>query len=98
MDFITDLCKSKGSNVNMAIVDRLTKYVHFCELSNPFNASKVAIEFMETVQNIHANLMIIVSDRDPIFIGKFGLNYFIFWVPSWLIVQVIILNLMGKLR
>jgi hypothetical protein len=36
MDFITGLPKSEGKSVIMLIVDRLTKYAHFCALSHPF--------------------------------------------------------------
>jgi hypothetical protein len=71
MDFITGLPKSEGKIVLMVIVDRLTKYAHFCALSHPFKASTVATAFMETVQKLHGNPKIIVSDRDPIFIGHF---------------------------
>ena len=41
MDFITWLPKSEGKSVIMVIVDRLTKYAHFCALSHPFKASTV---------------------------------------------------------
>ena len=71
MDFITRLPKSQGKSVIMVIVDRLTKYAHFCALSHPFKYSTVATTFMETVQKLHGNPNIIVSDRDPIFIGHF---------------------------
>jgi hypothetical protein len=71
MDFITWLPKSKGMSVIMVIIDRLTKYAHFCALSHPFKASTVAIAFMEIVQKLHGSPNIIVSDRDPIFIGHF---------------------------
>jgi hypothetical protein len=71
MDFITGLPKSEGKSVIMVIVDRLTKYAHFCALSHPFKASTVATAFMETVQKLHGNPKIIVSDRDPIFTGHF---------------------------
>ena len=37
----------------------------------PFSASIVATTFIDIVQKIHGNLKIIVSDRDPIFIGNF---------------------------
>jgi hypothetical protein len=37
MDFITGLPKSKGTSVIMVIVDRLTKYTHFCALSHLSN-------------------------------------------------------------
>jgi hypothetical protein len=71
IDFITGLPKFEGKSVIMVIVDRLTKYAHFCALSHPFKASTVATTFMEIVQNIHGNPKIIVSDRDPIFTGNF---------------------------
>ena len=72
MDFIMGLPKSEGKAVIMVVVDRLTKYAHFCALSDPFKASIVATTFMETVQKLHGTLKIIVSDRDPIFTGNFG--------------------------
>jgi hypothetical protein len=71
MDFITGLPKSEGKSVIMVIVDRLTKYTHFCALSHPFKASTVATAFMETVQKLHGSPKIIVSDKDPIFSGHF---------------------------
>jgi transposase InsO family protein len=76
MDFITGLPKSKGKSVIMVIVDRLTKYAHFCALSHPFKASTVATAFMETVQKLHGSPKIIVSDRDPIFTGHFWTELF----------------------
>jgi hypothetical protein len=76
MDFITGLPKSEGKSVIMVIVDRLTKYAHFCALSHPFKASTVATTFMETVQKLHGSPKIIVSDRDPIFTGHFWTELF----------------------
>ena len=98
MDFITRLPKFEKKSVIMVIVDRLTKYTHFCSLSHPFKASTVATAFMETFQKLHGSPKIIVSDRDPIFTGHFGQNYFLVWVLNWLIAHPIILNLMDKLR
>ena len=60
----------------MVVVDRLTMYAHFSALSHPFKVSKVATAFMETIQKLHGNLKIIVSDRDPIFIGNFWMELF----------------------
>ena len=71
MDFITSLPKSEGKSVIMVVVDRLTKYAHFCALSHPFKESTVATAFMETIQKLHGNPKIIVSDKDPIFTGNF---------------------------
>ena len=76
MDFITVLPKSEGKSVIMVVVDRLTKYAHFCTLSHPFNASIVATAFMETDQKLHGTPKIVVSDRDPIFTGKFWTKLF----------------------
>ena len=39
----------------MVVVDRLTKYTHFRELSHPFKVSAVATAFMETIQKQHGN-------------------------------------------
>jgi hypothetical protein len=61
MDFIIGLPKSEGKSVIMVIVDRLTKYAHFCALSHPFKASTVATAFMETVQKLHGIPNTIVS-------------------------------------
>ena len=55
----------------MVVVDRFTKYAHFCALSHPFKVSIVSTAFMETIQKLHGNPNIIVSDRDPIFTRKF---------------------------
>jgi hypothetical protein len=76
MDFIIELPKSEGKSVIMVIVDRLTKYTHFCALSHPFKASTVATAFMETVQKLHGSPKIIVSDIDPIFTGHFWTELF----------------------
>ena len=71
MDFIVALPKFEGKSVIMVVVDRLTKYAHFCVLSHPFKASTIASAFMETIQKLHGNPKIIVSDNDPIFTGNF---------------------------
>ena len=76
MDFITSSPKSEGNIVIMVVVDRLTKYAHFCALSHPFKESIVATAFMETIQKLHGNPKIIVSDRDPIFTGNFLMELF----------------------
>jgi hypothetical protein len=76
MDFITGLPKFEGKSVIMVIVDRLTKYAHFCALSRPLKDSTVAITFMETDEKIHGIPKIIVSDKDPIFTGHFWKELF----------------------
>ncbi|KAH9301313.1 hypothetical protein KI387_012896, partial [Taxus chinensis] len=59
MDFIMGLPKSKGKNVIMVVVDRLTKYAHFCALPHPFAASTVVIAFMDIIQKLHGTPKII---------------------------------------
>jgi len=76
MDFIIGLPKSEGKSVIMVLVDRITKYAHFCVLSHPFKVSTVSIAFMETIQKLHGNIKIIVSDKDPIFSGNFWKHLF----------------------
>ena len=76
MDFITCLPKSEGKSVTVVVVDRLTKYEHFCALSYPFKESMVANSFMEIVQKIHGTPNIIVSYMDPIFTGNFWTELF----------------------
>ena len=76
MDFITSLPKSEGKSVIMVVVDRITKYAHFCALSHPFKASIVATAFMEMIQKLHGNPKIIVSYRDPTFTGNFWTKLF----------------------
>jgi len=71
MDFITGLPKSEEKSVIMVAVARLTKYEHFCALSHPFKDNTIPIAFMETIQKLHGNPKIIISDRDPIFTRNF---------------------------
>ena len=78
MDFITGLPKSQGKSVIMVVVDRLTKYAHVYALSHPFKESTIATTFMETIQKLHGNPKIILSDRDPIFTGNFWRELFSF--------------------
>ena len=54
----------------MVVVERLTKYAHFCALHHHFKFNTTAHAFMETIQKLHGNQNIIVSDIDPIFTKK----------------------------
>ena len=76
MDFIIGLPKSEGKSFIMVVVDRLTKYAHFCALSHPFKSNTFATTFMEKIQKLHGNPKIIVSDKDPIFTGNFWTKLF----------------------
>ena len=70
MYFITSLPKSEGKSGILVVVDRLTKYAQ-CALSHPFKANTIDIAYMETIQKVHENHNIFVSDRDPIFTRNF---------------------------
>jgi hypothetical protein len=76
MDFITGLPKSRNKSVIMLVVDRLSKYAHFCVLQHPFTASTVAQIFMDQVFKLHGMPHSIVSDRDPTFTSNFWQELF----------------------
>jgi hypothetical protein len=71
MDFITILPKSGNKSVIMVVVDRLSKYAHFCTLQHPFTTSTVAQIFMDQVFKLHGMLHFIVYDRNPTFTRNF---------------------------
>ena len=76
MDFITSLPKSEGKSVIMVVIDRHPKYAQFCGLFHPFKSSTNSTAFMETIQKLHGNPKIIVSDRDPFFTRNFWTKLF----------------------
>jgi hypothetical protein len=75
MDFIVVLPKLGNNSVIMVVVDRLSKYAHFCALQNPFIASKVAQIFMDNIFKLHGMPHSTVSSKDPNFTNIFGKNY-----------------------
>jgi hypothetical protein len=71
MDFITGLPKSGNKSVIMVVVDRISKYSHFCALQHPFTKSTMAQLFMDQVFKIHGMPHSIVFYRDPNFTRNF---------------------------
>ena len=60
----------------MVVMDSLTKYVHFIGLSHPYSVVKVAALFAHNVLKLHGMPASIVSDKDPVFTGKFWAELF----------------------
>ena len=63
MDFIEGLPKSKGKDVILVVVDRLTKYAHFIPLAHPYTVHIVATALMDTVFRLHGPPDNIISER-----------------------------------
>lgn len=78
MDFITGLPTSRGCQVILVVVDRLSKYAHFAAMKIGFTSRQVAEKFFETVVKLHDLPSTIVSDRDRAFTSSF-------WRYLWLV-------------
>jgi Integrase core domain len=89
MDFISGLPKSKGKDVLMVIIDKLTKYCHLVALSHPFKASDIAQVFLDNIYKLHGLPAKIITDRDPVFTS-------VFWKEIMNKLGVTILKLMVK--
>ena len=76
MEFIVGLHKSGNKSVIMEVVDRLSKYSHFCALQHPFIATTIAQIFMDNTIKLHGIPKSIVSDRDPTFTSNFWQELF----------------------
>jgi hypothetical protein len=76
MDFIVGLPKSGNKSVIMVVVDRLSKYSHFCALQHPFIATTVAQIFMDNIFKLHGMPNSIVSNKHPTFTNNFWKELF----------------------
>ena len=76
MDFIEGFPKSRGKTVILVVVDRLSKYSHFCALSHPYTTSSIAQIFLDQIFRLHGMPSSIVSDRDATFTSHFWIALF----------------------
>ena len=76
MDFIEGMSPSKGKSIILVVVDRLTKYAHFCAMRSPYTTASIAQVFIENIVKLHEMPRSIVSDRDRIFTSKFWTELF----------------------
>lgn len=76
MDFITNLPPSAGKTTVWVIVDRLSKYAHFCPLPTSVSASQLASYFVHEYVRLHGFPRSIVSDRDRLFTNQFWKELF----------------------
>lgn len=76
MDFICGLPRSYAKSTILVVVDCLSKAAHFIALHHPFSAVEVAWVFMDSVVKLHGFPKSIVTNKDPIFCGKFWKELF----------------------
>jgi hypothetical protein len=76
VDFIVGLPKAGNKSVVMVVVDRLSKYAHFCALPHPFTLALVAQVFLDQIFKLHGMPTSIVSDHDPTFTSTFWQELF----------------------
>lgn len=76
MDFIIRLPKSKRYASIFVVVDRLTKWNHFIPLKHPYSTILLVEVFIKEVSCLHGIPILIVSDRDPIFLSSFWKELF----------------------
>jgi len=69
--FIEGPHKSNCKDTIWVVIDRMSKYVHFVALSQPYIAATLAQYFMDQICKLHRALVDIISDRDPVFVSNF---------------------------
>lgn len=67
---------SKGKQVTLVVVYRLSKYAHFLALAHPYTALDVAQLFLDSMFKFHGMPHSITSDKDPIFLSDVWTVFF----------------------
>jgi hypothetical protein len=60
----------------MVVVDRLSKYAHFCAFPHHFTLTLVTQVFLDKIFMLHGIPTSIVSDHDPTFTSTFWQELF----------------------
>lgn len=76
MDFIEGLPNSSGTKLIWVMVDRLTKYAHFLDLSHPYTTEGLDLLYLEKIHKLHGVPEVTVSDRDVVFQSSFWKEFF----------------------
>ena len=77
IDFVTGLPKNQNLNDSiMVVVDKLSKATHFIPVKTMYKAANIADIFLKQIFRLHGILKVIISNRDPKFIGKFWKSLF----------------------
>ena len=55
----------------MVVIDKISKESHFIPVKTTYKATNIANIFMKQIFRLHGILKVIISDRDPKFMGNF---------------------------
>ena len=72
LDFVTRLPKNQNLNDSiMVLVDKLSKEAHFIPIKTTYKVANLADISLKKIFRLHGIPKVIISDRDPKFIGNF---------------------------
>jgi transposase InsO family protein len=76
LDYLTHLPESNGFNSVLIVVDHLTRMAHFLSCTESITAEETTTLFLHGVYRLHGLPRVLISDRDPKFVGAF-------WQTLW---------------
>ena len=71
LDFITRLPEVDGMNTILTVVDKAMKMCHFIACTDRISAQETTRLYWQHVDRLHGIPSVLISDRDPRFIGRF---------------------------